>query len=201
MQVLLIDDDPAMLDRLGAVVRRAFSAARVAIACTLQEGLRAARAADPDLVLLDLGLPGCFGTEALHRFRAALPDLRVVIVAAAEERACVMAALDAGAAGYLPKSAPLITMLSALRRIGQGGTYIPPQAFAAEVFSPLGLTAVEKNVLRLLAQGRGDKDIAYALDIAEGRAREHVRDVFRTLGASSRGEAVVIAARHGVRLD
>lgn len=202
MQVLLVDDDPAMLDGLGALVRRAFSAARVTVACTLQEGMKAARAAaDLDLVLLDLGLPGCLGTEALRRFRSDLPALRVVIVAAAEDRACVMAALDAGAAGYLPKSAPLITMLAALRRVAQGGTYIPPQAFADETCSPLGLAAREKNVLRLLAQGRCDKDIAYALDIAEDRARQHVHDVLRALGASTRSEAVVIAARRGIRLD
>lgn len=195
MQVLLIDDDPAMLDRLGAVVRRAFSAARVTVACDPQAGMQAARTMDLDLVLLGLDI------DALRRLRTEFPKLRALVIAAAEDRACVMAALDAGAAGYLPTSAPLITMLAALRLVGQGGTYIPPQAFATEIFSPLGLSAVEENVLRLLAQGRCDKDIAYALDIAEGSAREHVRDVFRALGASSRGEAVVIAARHGVRLD
>ena len=195
MQVLLVDDDPAMLDRLGAVVRRAFGTVRLSVACSLEEALRAARTMDLDLVLLDLDI------EALRRFGTELPKLRVLVIAAAEDRACVMAALDAGAAGYLPKSAPLITMLAALRLVAQGGTHIPPQAFAPETFSPLGLTAREEDVLRLLAQGRCDKDIAYALDIAEGSARQHVRDVFRTLGASSRGEAVVIAARHGMRLD
>jgi DNA-binding NarL/FixJ family response regulator len=202
MKVLLVDDDPTMRDTLGEIARRAFGDVRIRTASTLTEGLQQARAANElDLVLLDLALPGCSGIDALAHFRREFPLVRVLVVSALEDRACVMAALEAGAAGYLPKTSPLLTMLAAVRLVSQGGTYIPPQAFAPDAFTPLGLTDREIDVLRLLAQGRNDKDIAYALGIAEGSARQHVKDVFRTLGASSRGEAVVIAARCGVRLD
>jgi DNA-binding NarL/FixJ family response regulator len=211
MNVLLVDDQPTALEMLGAVVRRAFTKARVRTACDLAEGLQRARNADwLDLVLLDLGLPGCSGIEALLHFRREFPATRVLVVSAREDRATVTAALVAGAAGYVPKTAPLLKMVEAIRLVADGGTYIPAEVFAPGVSAPdkaittttdvLGLTEREVDVLRLLAQGMNNKEIARVLDMAEESAKQHVREVFRALGVSSRTEALVIATRRGVRL-
>jgi DNA-binding NarL/FixJ family response regulator len=180
-------------------------------ACELSEGLQRARSAESlDLVLLDLGLPGCAGIDALLHFRREFPGMRVLVVSAREDRATVTAALVAGAAGYIPKSVPLLKMVEAMRLVAEGGTYIPGEVFAHDVSAPdttgatttevLGLTEREVDVLRLLAQGMNNKEIARVLEMAEDSVKQHVHEVFRALGASSRAEALMIATRRGVRL-
>jgi DNA-binding NarL/FixJ family response regulator len=126
MRVLLVDDHPLLQQVLGAVARNAFADARIDVASDLEQAIDRAGDGDaPDLVLLDLGLPGCAGIEALITFRKAHPAQRVVVVSASEDRSSVIGALEAGAAGFVPKthSAPLIT--AALRLVAQGGTYFP----------------------------------------------------------------------------
>jgi DNA-binding NarL/FixJ family response regulator len=206
MDVLLVDDHPMVLETLGAVTRRAFGDVRVLTANTLSEGLQRARDAERlDLVLLDLGLPGCSGIEALLRFRREFPAIRVLVVSSNDERACVTAALEAGAAGFIPKGFPPPAVAAAIRLVAEGGTYIPhgPLEQPFEQGSPtvLGLTEREYDVLRQLARGLANKDIARELDIAESTVKQHVSGIFRALGVSSRVEALVTATRRGIRLD
>jgi DNA-binding NarL/FixJ family response regulator len=209
MNVLLVDDQPTALEMLGAVVRRAFGKVRMRTACELSEGLQRARSAESlDLVLLDLGLPGCAGIDALLHFRREFPGMRVLVVSAREDRATVTAALVAGAAGYIPKSVPLLKMVEAMRLVADGGTYVPAAVFAGDVSAQdkaittttdvLGLTEREVDVLRLLAQGMNNKEIARVLGMAEDSVKQHVYDVFRALAVSSRAEALEAAARRGI---
>ena len=126
MRVLLVDDHPIIQQVLGAVARKVFSGARIDIASGLEEAIDAAGDGDsPDLVLLDLGLPGCAGLDALTAFRRAHPEPRVVVVSANEDRGSMAGAIEAGASGYVPKThtPPLIAV--ALRVVAEGGTYVP----------------------------------------------------------------------------
>ena len=129
MEVLIVDDDTLIHEVLAAVVRRAFPGWDVAFAIDLEAAFRrVAHHGEPDLALLDLGLPGQSGLDALRRFRGKFPDMPVVVVSAIEERKAIRAALDAGAVGYLPKTLSAQEMLEALKIVAAGDVYVPPQA-------------------------------------------------------------------------
>jgi DNA-binding NarL/FixJ family response regulator len=126
MDVLLVDDHPIIHETLRAIVRSVRPAAEFHSQFDLAGGLsQASRLNDLELVLLDLGLPGCSGVDALVRLRKALPDTRVVVISANEDSDRVRAALDAGAVGYLPKTMLPKVMADALRTILDGGVYTP----------------------------------------------------------------------------
>ena len=129
MDVLLVDDHPIIHETLRAIVRSVRPDAEFHSQFDLAGGLsQANRLSDLALVLLDLGLPGCSGIDALVRFRKALPGARVVVISANEEAERVRAAFDQGAVGYLPKTLRPKVMADALRTILDGGVYRPPTA-------------------------------------------------------------------------
>lgn len=131
MDVLLVDDHPIIHETIRAIVRSVRPGAEVHSQFDLAAGLsHASRLDHLQLVLLDLGLPGCSGMDAFERFRKALPGTRVAILSANEDADRVQAALDAGAAGYLPKTLRPKVMADALRVILDGGTYSPPPTAA-----------------------------------------------------------------------
>lgn len=209
--VLIVDDHPLVLMVLDATVRTVFPGAQVRSAASCEEALDAVTLGQaPDLVLLDLGLPGCTGVAALKRFLAAQPAARVVIVSAAEERAMVLAALEAGAAGYIPKTSPPAVFVAALRLVAAGGTYVPPQALLLEqamVAEPVPaerrgeLTGRQRDVLRLMAKGMGNKEIARHLRIAHETVKQHAKAVYATLGVPGRMHAARAAETLGIKLD
>lgn len=126
MDVLLVDDHPIIHETLRAIVRSLQPAAEFHSQFDLAGGLsEASRLDELGLVLLDLGLPGCSGVDALVRFRRAVPDARVVVISASEEPDRVRAALSEGAVGYLPKTMRPKVMADALRTILDGGVYTP----------------------------------------------------------------------------
>ncbi len=129
MEVLIIDDDTLIHEVLAAVVRRAFPGWDIAFVTDLEGAFRrVAHHGEPDLALLDLGLPGQSGLDALRRFRGKFPDMPVVIVSASEDRKSIRASLNAGAVGYLPKTLSPHDMLQALKIVANGDVYVPPQA-------------------------------------------------------------------------
>jgi DNA-binding NarL/FixJ family response regulator len=202
MRVLLVDDHPMIHEVLGAVVRSVFAGARVDMAGDLDCALALAREGEPpDLVLLDLGLPGCFGIEALTRFRKAHPQARVVVVSANEDRGSVRGALEAGAAGYVPKTHAPPLIAAALRVVAEGGTYVPPQALGDGDCQQHELTGRQLDVLRLLAKGMCNKEIAQHLHIAKDTVKQHAKAVYAVLGVGNRGKAGLAAQRRGIKLD
>jgi len=215
MNVLVVDDHPLIHEVLQAVVRKALPEGRVQAANDLESAIELAdRCGQFDLALLDLGLPGCRDIEALQRFRGALPELPVVVISAIEDRACILAALEAGASGYIPKTSTPSVMIAALRLVAAGSVYIPPQALEiaphvapvlrAALKQPdpaeLGLTGRQLDVLLLLLQGLANRRIADRLDISENSVKQHARAVFKALGAHTRSEALLAATRRGIRL-
>lgn len=204
MDVLLVDDHPMIHETLAAVVRTLIPDARIHAESDLAGALACARDLENlRLVLLDLGLPGCSGIDALLRVRKALPRARVVIISASDDAQSVRSALDAGAAGYVPKTSPPPVVAGALRLVLDGGTYVPPQDAEsprkAASMGALGLTGRQADVLKLLAKGLPNSEIARCLDISENTVKQHAHSAYRLLGVSSRTEAMVLLARLGIR--
>ena len=203
MEVLIVDDHAFIHETLTAVVHKAVPKASVRAVSSLAEGIALARkSAPPELVLLDLGLPGCTGVEALARFCAALPKLRVAVISAIEDAACMRAAFAAGAVGYIPKTTTPPVMVAAVRLIAEGGSYVPPQLTAEpDEGVKLNLTGRQAAVLRLLVKGLGNQQIAKKLDISENTVKQHTHALYGALKVSSRTQAIVAAARLGIKSD
>lgn len=204
MEVLIVDDHAFIHESLAAVVCKAVPGATIHTASALTEAISQARGnAQLGLVLLDLGLPGCTGIEALTRFRAALPKLRVVVVSAAENAECVHAAYAAGAAGYIPKTTLPSVMVATVRLITEGGTWFPPEIMATppQEAPKAGLTGRQAAVLRLLVKGLGNQQIARKLAISENTVKQHTHAVYGALKVSSRTQAIAAAARLGIKPD
>ena len=217
MKLLLVDDHALLRDGLALMMAQEFRELQLLQAGTLAEA-HAALQANPDvrLVLLDLGLPDGDGIEALPGLREAAPGAMLVALSADEKRETVLAAIAAGAAGYIPKTAQSGAMMAALRFVLSGGVYLPAAvlerraserrdggAAGAVERSPeeLGLSPRQVDVLKLLVEGKSNKLIARDLAMSESTVKTHLEALFRRLGANSRTQAVVAAARLGLRLN
>jgi DNA-binding NarL/FixJ family response regulator len=202
MKILLVDDHPMVLEVMGAIARSVFKDGDVRLARNLGDALALGHeAGGADLVLLDLGLPGCSGIEALVAFHKAFPLTRVLVVSATEDRDSVMQALEAGAVGYVPKTHAPPLIAAALRVVAEGGTYVPPQALREVESATRRLTERQLAVLRLIVKGLGNREIAQRLRIAKDTVKQHAKAVFAVLGVASRSEAALAAARRGIKLD
>jgi DNA-binding NarL/FixJ family response regulator len=207
MRALVIDDHPLIQEIVPAVLAKALGEVAVATESTLEGGIaRAARDDIPELVVLDLGLPGCQGLEALARFRSKFPEIPLVVLSCTCDRDLIVAALEAGAAGYIPKTSKPDVMIAAIKVVAAGGRYVPPEALedAADKARPaprstvaLELTQRQEQVLRLILKGHNNERIAAELSIASNTVKQHVHAIFTALGVSTRAEAVIAATRHG----
>ena len=165
------------------------------------------RTARPDVAVVDIGLPGMDGIALTHRIRHELPQTRVVIVTMIDAEQEVLAALAAGADAYVLKNAEPARIAQAVRIAAEGGAYFDPQIAhlvlarlssgepAKSAGSPL--TPRETEVLRLIANGAGNVEIAQQLNIGLGTVKGHVRDILDKLAASDRTQAAVLALRRG----
>lgn len=198
-RVLVVDDHPLVALIMLEQARAAFPGAQVASAGSVAEAIASEGV---DLVMLDLGLPGCAGIEALTRMRAAHPEARVVVVSAADERAVILAALDAGAAGYIPKTSRPGVVTAALRLVAEGGVYLPPEVLegACPVVEDVGLTCRQLEVLQDIAHGFANKEIAQRMGISEDTVKQHAKAVFAALRVKSRSQAGRAAERRGIKL-
>lgn len=205
-KVLIVDDHPMVLQVMTAIAQKAFPDACVIATDSFAEAEKLAGSGDPlHLTLLDLGLPGWSGIGALVRFRTIAPGVTTVVISANEEGTVVRAALDAGARGYIPKTAKPPVIAMALHLVAAGGIYVPPQALAEArpAAEPHGaaLTDRQRAVLCLIAQGLANKEIAKQLRIAEDTVKQHAKAVYAVLGISSRSQAARAAERRGIKLD
>ncbi len=162
----------------------------------------------PDVAVIDLGLPGVDGIELTKRIRAELPSTRVVIMTMIDVEEEVVAALAAGADAYCLKSSPISVLIDAVRIANEGGAYFDPR-IAHVVLSrfssrgspapaaPSPLTPREVDVLRLIADGKGNTEIAASLNIGLGTVKGHIRDILEKLSAADRTQAAVLALRKG----
>ena len=209
MHLLLVDGHPVALETLGAVAKGSFAGPSVDAASGLNEAFEKLRATPPvDLVVLDPRLPGCSGLDALIRIRAEFPGLRVLVVSGDEDGDRVLAAMEAGAAGYALKTFRLPELAAVIRFVAEGGTYVPPKALRDVATRPASRehrarrpTGRQLEVLKGVQKGQSNKQIARNLGISEGTVKQHMHDICAMLGVSSRLEALGAATRLGVRLD
>jgi DNA-binding NarL/FixJ family response regulator len=202
MRALVIDDHPLVHEIIPAVLRKALGEVAVTTEATLEAGLaHAAGAALPDLVLLDLGLPGCEGLDAVARFHSRFPNVPLVVLSGTCDRASIIGAFEAGAIGYIPKTSKPDVMIAALKLVVAGGTYVPREALEAGMErADLDLTQRQKEVLRLILKGYNNERIAKELGISPATVKQHAHAIFTALGVSTRAEAVIAAARLGLSL-
>jgi DNA-binding NarL/FixJ family response regulator len=212
MKILVTDDHPIMRDALKIALASMLPDGEIICAGNLDEGVRLARAHEPNLAILDLGLPGQSGIGSLTSFREQVPEVPVVVFSALDDRATVLSALDAGAMGFIPKTVPANVLMSALRIVFAGAIYVPPEALdggeapAADRPPPprpaefATLTPRQHEVMQLLLQGHSNKRICRQLSIAENTVKVHVSAVLRALNAENRTQAVLAASRLGLRM-
>lgn len=205
MKTLLIDDHALLRETLAAVMSQTWPALEVLQAGSLAEAC-ARCDAHPDLrlVLVDLGLPDAAGVQSLEALREAAPQARLVVVSADERPQTVLAAIEAGAMGFIPKTSEFRTMVAAIDRVLQGGVYLPPSATfrsdEAGVEDAAALSPRQLAVLGLLVEGHSNKAICRALDLSASTVKTHLETIFRRLAVSSRSQAVMAVARLGLRL-
>ncbi|MDT0547287.1 MULTISPECIES: response regulator transcription factor [Streptomyces] len=209
-RVLLVDDHPLFREGLAAAVNLDEAFAVVGQAASAEEAVTEAARTEPDLVVMDLGLPGRSGTEATRRILCAHPDARVVVMTMSEDDDSLLAAMRAGARGYLLKGAGRDEILRALHTVARGGAVFSPRmaerlgsllgsfgtASAKEAFPTL--TAREREVLELLAVGLGYRQIAQRLVVTDKTVRNHVGSIFAKLQVRDRAQAIVRAREAGL---
>jgi DNA-binding NarL/FixJ family response regulator len=204
-RVLIADDHPLYRAALQTILPRACSGAQVAEAACQDEVMnQVASDSDFDLIVLDLNLPGATGLSCLRYVHDAAPLTPIIVVSGNDDPATMSEARLAGAAGYVPKSAPGDVLVQAIRLVMAGGTYLPAAAALRHSMSlgsptadPIGepLTSRQMRVLRLLTQGLSNKQIARDLEISEITVKAHVSAIFRKLGVSNRTQAANAARR------
>ena len=204
MHILLIDDHTLFREALRHVLKQLDAGVLVHEAANISEAAHwIANLRNLDLVLLDIELPGVDGLTALPNLRGLAPTVPIVVLSGSETSQHVRAALDKGAAGYIPKSCSGHEMLSALQTVLQGDIYMPPRLLGNLDTTELGngcpapLTVRQIEVLELMAQGLPNKSIARRLNLAEGTVKLHVAAILRALNARNRTQAVTEAARLG----
>jgi len=201
MKVLIVDDHTLMLMIVSQVIAEQFPGADQDRALTLGQAIeKASGPRPPDIVLLDLGLPDSRGPETAARFHAANPRVRIIVLTADDDFATVAACRKAGVAGYLLKTALPKTIGAALRAVANGGTWLPVRS-APMPGASSELTQRQLEVLRLIARGLANKDIARSLGIAENTVKGHARDAYAALGVSSRVQALRALAKLGIPID
>lgn len=164
---------------------------------------------DVDLVLLDYHLPGTSGTDALGRIRDHFRHAAIVVVSGEQDGATIRRVIDAGAAGFIPKSASPEVLFAALELVTAGGCYLPPHALDETPETPRervsslveNLTERQRAVLARAIQGKINKVIADELNVAEGTVKAHLSAAYRVLGVANRAEAVYVVTRNEILLD
>jgi DNA-binding NarL/FixJ family response regulator len=158
----------------------------------------------PDVVVIDLVMPGVDGVEAIRRIHAARPETRVLVLTSYADDTKAVPAVRAGAAGYLLKDVQPAELAAAIRTVAAGGALLAPAVTARvlqEVAGPqadAGLTAREREVLALLARGRSNKEIAAQLVLSEKTVKTHVSSILGKLGVADRTQAALLAVREGL---
>lgn len=209
--VLIVDDAELFREALkAAFTQEGFDV--VAVAADAMAGIDLAREHEPDLVMLDLLMPGMSGLEVVGTIQKASPKSHVVLLTTSESAEDLLAAVKAGASGYLTKDTPLPRIASAMQEVLDGGAAISP-AMSGKLFSALRdmlrhngstsmrrseLTGREIEILGMVGDGKTSKEIADELYISENTVRNHVRNILDKLGMKSRFEAVNWAYREGL---
>lgn len=216
IRILLIDDHTLFRSGIRLLLQRQPDFEVVDEAADGLEGIKLAKRHRPDVILLDLNMPGLSGLETLQLLAQDLPETAVVMLTVSEEADELKAALRDGARGYLVKNIEADTLVAGVRRAAAGEPVISesmtaklvahfrapekaaPAALAAASVSADRLTPREREIVRGLARGESNKEIARALDVAESTVKIHVQNILKKLNLTSRVQVAVYAVEHGL---
>jgi len=198
--VLVADDHPVVRAGLAAVISQQPELELVAEAEDGRQAVTSFREHMPDVVLMDLRMPGMDGVAAIRAIRSEFPDARILALTTYEGDVDIHRALEAGARGYLLKDMLLTDVLAAIRAVHRGERVIPPVVAArlAEFTPRADLTAREVEVLQLVARGLSNPAVARAIGRTDETVKLHLKNIFAKLGVADRTEAVTVALSRGI---
>jgi DNA-binding NarL/FixJ family response regulator len=212
-RVLVVDDHEMFSEALALLLSRQDDVRLVGSARDAEEALRLVDDDEPDVVLMDLDLPGVDGIEATRQIRQAVPKAKVVVLSGVVDTETIADALAAGACGYVPKTRAVDELLDVVRRAAAGELVMPERHLAPVLeqlqsgrIAPTGLRALkrltprETEILRSIAAGEATAQIAAQLGISALTVQSHVKSILAKLGVHSKIEAVTLAWRHGLAL-
>jgi len=208
IKILITDDHPMMREALRTALEDEPGMLVVGEAGNGLEALELADELEPDVILMDLLMSGMGGLEAIEKLQESHPEIKILVVTSLEDEEKILAAVQAGALGYFPKTAPRTYLLEAIQRVADGVPYLPA-GIAAKLFKGLRemkqapgrsaidepLTSRQDEVLALLGEGRTDEEIAETLHLTESTVRSHVHHILQRLGLETRAQVVVFANR------
>lgn len=205
IRVLIADDHTVLRHGLRLILNEPADIMVIGEAASGDEAVSMTLELQPTVVLMDVGMPGLDGIEATRRIRTVRPDVAVLILTISDRDRDLIQAIKAGARGYLLKSAESRDVIEGIRRVAAGEAIVPP-ALMARVFDELArppsdsrdLTDRELEILALVAQGLGNKDIAARLVISENTVKTHVRHILEKSNLSNRAEAAAYAVQIGL---
>jgi len=200
IRVFSVDDHPLLREGIAALVNNQSDMTLVATASNGAEAIQMFKQHVPDVTLLDLRLPDMSGIDILIAIRTEFPEARVIILTTFEGDVEIHRALQAGARGYLLKNMPPSELLDVIRQVHAGKKRIPPAIASqlAEHMSDESLTEREIEVLRQVADGNKNREIARKLFISEETVKVHIKHIMEKLGATDRTQAVAIGVRRGI---
>ncbi|MCG3725800.1 response regulator transcription factor [Vibrio cincinnatiensis] len=197
--IIIADDHPLFRSALLQSVHMAISGAHLLEADSLDALLRLlSQQTEPDLLLLDLKMPGANGMSGLIQLRTLYPELPIVVISASEESTIILQVKHHGAFGFIPKSSDRRTLLSALNQVLSGEPYFPAgslnhQAEGDDLAEKVAtLTPQQYKVLGMLSDGLLNKQIAYELKVSEATIKAHMTAIFRKLNVTNRTQAVIL---------
>lgn len=200
IRVMLADDHIVVRTGLVSIIQARPDMTVVAEAVSGDQAIALYREHRPDIVLMDLRMPGLDGVEAMKAIRSEFRDARLLVLTMYRRDEDIYRAFCAGALGYVLKSSSSDDLIAAIRAVAQGRRYIPPALAAkmSERLPLLELSARELDVLRLICKGLANKDIAGRLGIAENTVKNHVAAILDKMGAQDRTQAAVYALERGI---
>lgn len=214
LKILIVDDHKIFCDGLRLILTRLEPRPEVLEAASGQSALTLAEAnSDLDLLMLDINLPDEDGVDVLLRLAKKFPSLPIIMLTATENRNLVRRCFEAGASGYIPKTASAEIMLNAIRLVISGGIYVPPSMIMSGPTNGItvndssngerrrGLTERQEQVLEQLKHGISNKQIAEHLGVSEATVKVHISAILKTLGLRSRVEAALLAQRQDQKSD
>jgi DNA-binding NarL/FixJ family response regulator len=200
IRILVIDDHPMIRAGVTATIGPEPDMTVVALASTGKEGVEQYRLHQPDVTLMDLKMPVMGGVEAIRVIRTEFPSAKIIVVSTYEGDEDIYRALEAGAITYLLKDMLAEKMVQMIREVAEGGRPIPPDVahrLTGRMFQAV-LTNREVEVLRLVARGMRNKEIAAELNISDETVQGHVKNILAKLAVHDRTEAVAVAIRRGI---
>lgn len=200
IRILTVDDHPLLRKGIAALVNAEPDLKLVAEASNGKEAIDAFRSNQPDVTLMDLQMPEMNGVEAIHAIRSEFPEARIIVLTTYSGDMQVLRALKAGARGYILKGHVHKELLDTIRAVHAGKKRIPPEIAAelADHATDDPLTEREIDVVRLIAAGNSNKQIADQLSIGEATVKSHVTNILSKLGANDRAHAVTIGLKRGI---